>query len=97
MYVQPLQRPRICQRATRLGKPFSFDAETAAAMVADHFTITEVTTWDTPAVRLPDTAAVTLFLRGRCLEADEASRHAPRCQTHDDRNQARLPDLGSPT
>jgi hypothetical protein len=47
------------------GKPFSFDAETAAAIVADHFTITEVIRWDSPATRLPDPAAVALFLRGR--------------------------------
>jgi hypothetical protein len=32
--------------------------------------------WDMPAVRLPDAAAVELFLRGRGLSADEASRHA---------------------
>ena len=63
------------------GKPFSFDAETAAAIVAHHFTITEVIKWDAPAVRLPDTAAVALFLRGRGLSADEASRQAPRWNT----------------
>jgi SAM-dependent methyltransferase len=45
------------------GKPFSFDAESAAAIVADHFTITELIKWDAPVVRLPDTAAVALFLR----------------------------------
>jgi SAM-dependent methyltransferase len=63
------------------GKPFSFDAETAAAIVADHFTITEVIKWDMPTVRLPDTAAVALFLRGRGLSADQASRQAPRWTT----------------
>jgi SAM-dependent methyltransferase len=63
------------------GKPFSFDAETAAAMVADHFEITEVITWDTSAMRLPDTAAVALFLRGRGLSSKEASRQAPRWTT----------------
>jgi SAM-dependent methyltransferase len=63
------------------GKPFSFDAESASAIVADHFIITEVITWDTAAVRLPDSAAVALFLRGRGLSADEASRDASRWKT----------------
>jgi SAM-dependent methyltransferase len=63
------------------GEPFSFDAESAAAIVADHFTITEMIKWDTPAVRLPDTAAVALFLRGRGLSADEAAQQAPRWTT----------------
>jgi SAM-dependent methyltransferase len=58
------------------GEPFSFDAESAPAIVADHFAITEVINWDTPAVRLPNTTAVALFLRGRGLSADKASRHA---------------------
>jgi SAM-dependent methyltransferase len=58
------------------GEPFSFDAETAPAIVADHFEITAVVGWDMPAVRLPDTAAVALFLRGRGLSADDARRHA---------------------
>jgi hypothetical protein len=59
-----------------MGGPFSFDAETAPAIVADHFKIIEVIEWDMPAARLPDTAAVELFLRGRGLSADEASRQA---------------------
>jgi SAM-dependent methyltransferase len=58
------------------GEPFSFDAETASGIVADHFEITAVVTWDMPAVRLPDTAAVALFLRGRGLSRDDAFRHA---------------------
>jgi SAM-dependent methyltransferase len=62
-------------------KPFSFDAETAAAIVAEHFKITEAMRWDAPALRLPDTAAVALFLRGRGLSAEEASRRAPRWNT----------------
>jgi SAM-dependent methyltransferase len=63
------------------GKPFTFDAETATAVVADHFAITEVINWDMPAVRLPDAAAVALFLRGRGLSEDEASRQAGRWNT----------------
>jgi SAM-dependent methyltransferase len=58
------------------GEPFSFDAETAPAIVADHFEITALVKWDMPTVRLPDTAAVALFLRGRGLRADDAFRHA---------------------
>jgi SAM-dependent methyltransferase len=63
------------------GEPFSFDAETAAAIIADHFTITKVIRWDTPAVRLPDASAIALFLRGRGLSADDAFRHADRWHT----------------
>jgi SAM-dependent methyltransferase len=63
------------------GERFSFDGETAPTIVADHFAITEVINWDTPAVRLPDTAAVALFLRGRGLSADQAFRHAGRWNT----------------
>jgi SAM-dependent methyltransferase len=58
------------------GEPFSFDAETAPGIVADHFEITAVVRWDMPAVRLPDTAAVALFLRGRGLSSDDAFRDA---------------------
>ena len=60
------------------GEPFSFDAETAVDVVVEQFLITEVLRWDTAAVRLPDAAAVRLFLRGRGLSegaaADEAAR-----------------------
>ncbi len=64
------------------GEPFSFDAETAADVVAEQFSITEVLRWDTAVVRLPDVAAVRLFLRGRGLSdvaaAEEAARrHCP--------------------
>jgi SAM-dependent methyltransferase len=68
--------PEIASVLPAWGEPFSFDAETAPASVAEHFSITEVVAWDRPAVRLPDTAAVELFLRGRGLSADEASRQA---------------------
>jgi SAM-dependent methyltransferase len=63
------------------GQPFSFDSETAPDIVANYFQIIEVVEWDTPAVRLPDAAAVTLFLRGRGLSAEEASKHARRWRT----------------
>lgn len=63
------------------GEPFSFDAETAPEIISEHFKITEVIKWDTPAVRLPDEAAVALFLRGRGLSAEEASLQSHRWNT----------------
>jgi SAM-dependent methyltransferase len=68
--------PEIASVLPGWGEPFSFDAETAPASVAEHFKIIELIEWDVPAVRLPDAAAVELFLRGRGLSADEASRQA---------------------
>lgn len=49
--------PELASVLPHWGEPFSFDAETAPEIISDHFTITEVITWDTPAVRLPDRAA----------------------------------------
>jgi SAM-dependent methyltransferase len=63
------------------GEPFSFDAETAPKIISEHFKITEVIKWDTPVVRLPDEAAVALFLRGRGLSAEDASLQAGRWNT----------------
>ena len=60
------------------GEPFSFDAETAADMVAEQFSITEVLRWDTAAVRLADAAAIWLFLRGRGLSKSAAAKEAVR-------------------
>ena len=73
--------PEFASVLPEWGKPFSFDAETAPAVVADHFAITEVINWDMPAIRLPDTAAVELFLRGRGLSQDLASRQADQWST----------------
>jgi SAM-dependent methyltransferase len=70
--------PEFASVLPQWGEPLSFDAETAPEIISDHFTITEVVTWDAPAVRLPDGAAVALFLRGRGLSADEASLQAGR-------------------
>jgi SAM-dependent methyltransferase len=70
--------PEFASVLPHWGEPFSFDAETAPEIISDHFTITEVITWDTPAVRLPDSAAVAQFLRGRGLSTDEASLQAGR-------------------
>ena len=44
--------PEFASVLPHWGEPFSFDAETAPEIISDHFTITEVITWDTPAVRL---------------------------------------------
>jgi SAM-dependent methyltransferase len=63
------------------GEPFSFDAETAPEIISEHFKITEVINWDTATVRLPDRAAVALFLRGRGLSAEEASLQSDRWNT----------------
>jgi SAM-dependent methyltransferase len=68
--------PEFASVLPNWGEPFSFDAETASTIAADHFKITEVIRWDMPAVRLPDTAAVTLFLRGRGLSDEQAFQHA---------------------
>jgi SAM-dependent methyltransferase len=70
--------PELASVLPQWGEPLSFDAETAPEIISDHFTITKVVTWDAPAVRLPDGAAVALFLRGRGLSADEASLQAGR-------------------
>ena len=76
------KRPRIRQRAPHWGEPFSFDAETAPEIISDHFTITEVITWDTPAVLLltvprwrnSSAAAGSVPMRLRCRPVDGTSR-----------------------
>ena len=55
------------------GDPFSFDAESAPAIVSEVFDIFEIERWDAPMVTLPDSRAVELFLRGRGLTEHEAS------------------------
>jgi SAM-dependent methyltransferase len=60
------------------GEAFSFDAETAAGMVAEQFSITEVLRWDTATVRLADAAAIRQFLRGRGLSESAAAEEAAR-------------------
>jgi SAM-dependent methyltransferase len=60
------------------GEPFSFDAETAVDIVGEQFSITEVLRWDAAVVRLPDAAAVRMFLRGRGLSAVAAAEEAAR-------------------
>ena len=46
-------------------------------MVAEQFSSTEVLRRDTAAVRLADTAAIRLFLRGRGLSESAAAKEAP--------------------
>jgi SAM-dependent methyltransferase len=62
------------------GKPFSFDAETAAAIIADYFTITEVIRWDTPALhfQIPLTPRAvgqrrSMCRRGSCVPVMDTS------------------------
>jgi SAM-dependent methyltransferase len=74
--------PEFAEVLPGWGEPFSFDAETAVDIVAEQFSITEVMRWDTAVVRLPDVAAVRLFLRGRGLSdvaavEEAARRHCP--------------------
>ena len=53
--------------------PSTFDSEFAPDLVAEGFDDVEVDRWDMPAVTLPDTEAVTMYLRGRRMaEAQEA-------------------------
>jgi SAM-dependent methyltransferase len=73
--------PEFASVLPNWGEPFNFDAETAPEIISKHFKITEVITWDTPAVHLPDRAAVALFLRGRGLSRQEASVQADRSNT----------------
>jgi SAM-dependent methyltransferase len=40
------------------GQAFSFDAESAPALIADMFAIVDIQRWDTPLITLPDRAAV---------------------------------------
>jgi SAM-dependent methyltransferase len=70
--------PEFAEVVPGWGEPFSFDAETAVDIVAEQFPITEVLRWDTAAVRLPDVAAVRLFLRGRGLSEATAASEAAR-------------------
>jgi hypothetical protein len=73
--------PEFASVLPNWGQPFRFDAETASEIISEHLKITEVITWDTPAVHLPDRAAVALFLRGRGLSRQEASVQADQSNT----------------
>lgn len=57
-------------------KPSSFDAEEAPDIVSSVFGEVEAERWDVPAVKLPDTDAVALFLRGRGKSDEEAAELA---------------------
>lgn len=68
--------PEIADLLPGWGRPFAFDAETAADLVADVFELVEVQRWDAPMITLPDRAAAELFLRGRGLSGRDARRSA---------------------
>ena len=70
--------PEFAEVLPDWGEPFSFDAETAVDIVGEQFSITEVLRWDAAVVRLPDAAAVRLFLRGRGLSDLAAGEEAAR-------------------
>ncbi len=56
--------------------PDTFDAENGPDMVCGYFEKVEVERWDAPLVRLPDTKALLLWLRGYGLCEGEARRVA---------------------
>jgi SAM-dependent methyltransferase len=58
------------------GKPFSFDAEVAADVVAGVFGDVEVERWDAKLMHLPDREAVQIFFRGWGLSEDHAAQAA---------------------
>ncbi|MGH3999249.1 MAG: class I SAM-dependent methyltransferase, partial [Pseudonocardiaceae bacterium] len=68
--------PEVASALPDWGRAFTFDAESALALVADVFAVVDVQRWDTPMITLPDTAAVELFLRGRGLPPQRAQQRA---------------------
>lgn len=73
--------PEVASALPGWGRAFSFDAETAPALVADVFDVVDVQRWDSPLITLPDRAAVELFLRGRGLSRHRAQQSAGRFTT----------------
>ena len=59
----------------------SFDAENGLEQVAEFFEIMAVERWDAPLARLPDRAALALYLRGRGLGPEAIAARLPRIQT----------------
>jgi hypothetical protein len=68
--------PEVARALPNWGRSFSFDAESAPAMIADVFDVVDIQRWDRPMITLPDTPAVELFLRGRGLSRERAHRLA---------------------
>ncbi len=73
--------PEVASALPRWGQAFSFDAESAPALVARVFEVVDVQRWDTPMITLPDRAAVELFIRGRSLPQHRAEQFARRFPT----------------
>ncbi|MFI6600208.1 class I SAM-dependent methyltransferase [Nonomuraea sp. NPDC050536] len=63
------------------GRPLSFDAESAAAVVGEVLDVEAVTSWDEPMLHLPDRQALALYLRGRGLSEAAARDAALRVET----------------
>ncbi|MGH4015467.1 MAG: hypothetical protein ACRDSL_16385 [Pseudonocardiaceae bacterium] len=68
--------PEVASALPDWGRAFTFDAESAPALVADVFEIVDVQYWDKPMITLPDRAALELFLRGRGLPQHRAAQFA---------------------
>lgn len=63
------------------GEPSSFDAENGPELVSGLFCDLKLERWDAPLVRLPDRAAVAMFLRGRGLPEVVAEQASVRYRT----------------
>lgn len=68
--------PEVASALPDWGHAFTFDAESAPALVAGVFEVVDVQSWDTPMITLPDRVAVQLFLRGRGLPQHRAEQFA---------------------
>lgn len=64
--------PELASVLPRWGQPLSCDAENGPALLREVFDAIEIQRWDAPLVRLPDRAALTLYLRGRGLTEQAA-------------------------
>ncbi len=73
--------PEIADALPHWGRPYTFDAESAPALVAEVLEVVDVQYWDTPLITLPDRAAIELFLRGRGLSQHRAEHFAERFPT----------------
>ncbi|MFD1538388.1 class I SAM-dependent methyltransferase [Nonomuraea guangzhouensis] len=73
--------PELSSVLPEWGRPLSFDAELAPAVVGEVLDVVAVTSWDEPLLHLPDREAVTLYLRGRGLTEPAARAAALRVAT----------------
>ena len=56
--------PELAGQIPQWGRPLSFDAENAAALLRQVFDEVEIQRWDAPLIHLPDREALQLYLRG---------------------------------